>query len=271
MDKHIENTNETQVLEGGNTRETPSRNWTFTYNNYNSDTIDTLVSYFEMNNKNKYIFQEETGNKGTNHLQGYIHFENARKFKQLFKIDKNIHWEKCKSILACINYCKKLDTRTGKVYTNMNIKIENKGCITTFKPFQQRIIDIISTKPHPRIIHWFWEKNGNVGKTMICKHICLTNKNAIYVSGATKDINYAITKMKEAPKIILWDIPRSSIGFINYGCMEKIKDGMIFSTKYESKMLIFDSPHIICFANEEPDKDELSKDKWNIVEIKDST
>jgi len=55
--------------------------------------------------------------------------------------------------------------------------------------------------------------------------------------------------------------------YISYGAMEKIKNGFYMSSKYESKPIIRNCPHIICFANFEPDYDKLSQDRWKVHNI----
>ena len=54
---------------------------------------------------------------------------------------------------------------------------------------------------------------------------------------------------------------------INYQVMESIKNGRVFSAKYESKMKVFDPPHVICFANFEPKREAMSADRWAIVDL----
>ena len=49
--------------------------------------------------------------------------------------------------------------------------------------------------------------------------------------------------------------------------MESIKNGRVFSAKYESKMKVFDPPHVICFANFEPKREAMSADRWAIVDL----
>ena len=72
---------------------------------------------------------------------------------------------------------------------------------------------------------------------------------------------------EKIPEIILLDIPRASKDFINYGAIEQLKNGCLYSGKYEGGDCIFPHPHVICFANEEPDKDMMSKDRWDIIKI----
>ena len=36
---------------------------------------------------------------------------------------------------------------------------------------------------------------------------------------------------------------------------------------YESKMKVFDPPHVICFANFEPKREAMSADRWAIVDL----
>jgi hypothetical protein len=49
--------------------------------------------------------------------------------------------------------------------------------------------------------------------------------------------------------------------------MEDFKNGMIFSTKYESKAKVFKKPHLIVFSNFMPNMEALSKDRWEIRQL----
>ena len=48
-----------------------SKHWCFTLNNYTSEDISKISSNSSIV---LYVFQEETGENGTKHLQGYIEF-----------------------------------------------------------------------------------------------------------------------------------------------------------------------------------------------------
>lgn len=72
------------------------------------------------------------------------------------------------------------------------------------------------------------------------------------------------THEDEDPKIIICDIPRTNLEYINYGAIESIKNGMIYSGKYEGGQCIFDNPHVVVFANELPDGSKMSRDRWRI-------
>ena len=58
----------------GNTRQiSPSKHWCFTLNNYSMDDIKVLKNT-DSSIVPRYVFQEEIGEEGTPHLQGYINF-----------------------------------------------------------------------------------------------------------------------------------------------------------------------------------------------------
>ncbi len=73
-----------------------------------------------------------------------------------------------------------------------------------WKNWQRTIIDIISTKPHNRKIHWFYETEGNVGKSFLCKYIALTNQGVVIATGKRGDvfnqINDLMLKKKKSQK-----------------------------------------------------------------------
>ena len=74
--------------------------------------------------------------------------------------------------------------------------------------------------------------------------------------------------MDSFPKIVVIDIPRSNDKqIISYQLIEQLKSGRMCSTKYKGKITRFNIPHILIFANEEPDMRALSLDRWEIFWI----
>lgn len=96
-----------------------SRNWAFTLNNPMEAELKNL-----QNDAYSYIFQEETGKEGTPHLQGTIILKDPQALSYVKKINGRAHWEVCKNKFASINYCQKGESRTGKMYTNMDVADE---------------------------------------------------------------------------------------------------------------------------------------------------
>ena len=57
---------------------------------------------------------------------------------------------------------------------------------------------------------------------------------------------------------------------VNYEVLEKIKDGKLVASKYDSAELRFKTPNVVVvFSNQRPNKSELSRDRWAIFEIED--
>lgn len=160
-----------------------NRNYCFTLNNYIAEDIDTITQAFS-DKKAKYIFQEETGKEGTPHLQGSVFFENAMSFNKIKKILPKAHIEICKNKMASINYCQKGETRTGEIYTNMDIKDEFKNKETP-KPLSQRIEEekellFKEIEPDKKISDWkeltrlfvlYWNMEPEVARSKAFKEI----------------------------------------------------------------------------------------------------
>lgn len=253
----------------GNTKLNPKRassgkRWCFTWNNYKQSDIDLLINFFK-NGSNKYIIGEEIGeDKKTPHLQGYVHFESRCRPLELKDLPKKIHWEKCKGTEEeNINYCSK----DGKYHTNLKVKKPLKILKEDqLYDWQKEIVDIVKTDPDDRSVYWFWEPNGNIGKTQLCKYIC-HNFGACIVEGKKNDILFCAAE--NDADCYIFDFERSMETFISYSAIEKIKNGFYMCSKYESKPIIRNSPHIICFANFQPDLAKLSSDRWKVKKITD--
>lgn len=258
-------TKNTENTPGCNTR---SRAWCFTYNNPPKD-ISDLIKYFSTG---EYLFQTEIGEEGTEHLQGVIRWKNDKKFSTLKNWNKNIHWSMCKKWKASLIYCSKEDTSTGERWSN----------IREYKPLKDSIIGkelydwqkwvkelYEDVEPDERTINWIYDEEGNKGKTTFVRHMCIHHKDILYVSGSSKDIKCGIVKHLESKNIrmVIFGFTRSVEDYVSYQAIEEIKDAIFFSGKYESGMCIYDYCHVVCIANFKPDKEKLSKDRWNIIKL----
>lgn len=131
--------------------------------------------------------------------------------------------------------------------------------------WQRALLEIVARDAHDRHVIWVWSAAGNVGKTAMCKHLCSQNGFTMIGNGATRDMTCA---WKCGNTVV--DIARSETDEVNYGFIEKAKDGMVFSSKYLSGTKIADGHkpcHVVCFANEAPKIERLSLDRWQIYTI----
>lgn len=121
-----------------NTKIIKSRGWCITINNYSQAEVKALSTL-----KCEYLFQEETGENGTPHLQGMLYYKNAVPFKTVKELFPRAHIEKMKNKIASIKYCSKEDTRSGKIYTN----------IKDFKKIDTVDTDTVTSKKIKRVIN----------------------------------------------------------------------------------------------------------------------
>lgn len=140
--------------------------------------------------------------------------------------------------------------------------------ITPDKWWQVEILKILDTEPDDRTVHWYWSEQGGLGKSQFAKY-CVAKLNCLFFEeGKKSDIMHLIFEAPEdrLEKIII-DVPRDNGNNISYKAIESIKNGMIYSPKYEGGYKLFNSPHIIVFANQPPQEQRLSPDRWRITQI----
>lgn len=245
-------------------RENQYNYWCFTLNNYELDQMEQMEQVL----KHKcrwYVFQEETGESGTPHLQGTICLEKKQRLTGLKVINPKIHWEPTKAVKASLAYCTKQYSRTGRQFV-YGIELPKQLDVEEPHGWQLQVMEIINQTPDNRTINWFWEPTGGVGKTTLCKYLVVKH-NALMLTGKSADMYHMLAKYPNKRVLILVDCPRSQQDYINYGAIEHIKNGLVFSGKYEGAQLVFNCPHVFCFANEPPNKGLMSEDRWNVVRI----
>lgn len=242
--------------------------WTFTLNNYDEVTMETLETLLK-HECDWFVFQEEIGESGTPHLQGTLKLKTKQRLSQMKCIDGKAHWEPTRAVKASIAYCTKKETRAGRqiVY---GIEIPEEVNVDEPYGWQEVAMDIIRKKPDGRTIYWFWEDVGGFGKSTFAKYLACKH-NALLLSGKSNDMFHMLSRFPSKRKLIVVDVPRCQSGFINYGAIEMIKNGLVFSGKYEGSQLVFNPPHVFVFANTPPDFEMMSRDRWIVTNLRDAT
>lgn len=242
----------------------PCIRWCFTLNNYSVEELSSICSICSVECRYA-IIARETGEKGTEHLQGYIEFKTKRRPKNVFG-NARIHWEKARGTKEQnITYCKK-DDPAPFVHP-----AEYRVVLPDVFDWEADIIKILNEEPDDRSIHWIWESEGCKGKTTFQKWIYQNYKRVICLSGKSSDMKNGIVQYQDKtgflPKVVLINIPRSCSQFVSYTGMEEIKDMWFYSGKYEGGMVCGPNPHVFVFANSEPDYDKMSGDRWIVKNI----
>lgn len=265
------------VQEGGNTNPPPSasKRWCFTWNNYDRNDIVQCVQGFEkLKGEVIWIIGEEVAETGTEHLQGYAEAEVRWRPSQLGTWWKKAHWEKAKgNRMSNLRYCSK----EGSFLHSKNVRVPKPKFRVKrehLREQQTRIADLFKEDCSPwcRKIYWFWEAQGNWGKTILTKYM-VHNMDAIVLDGAKGDMlcGLVLAMEKWEPPIVIFDLPRGAVPKVDYTGIEKVKDSLFFSTKYESAMGDYNKPHVIVFANSPPMECAMSADRWIVEELPPST
>lgn len=256
-------------------RSVPGKRWCFTAWEIEGDALkaailsDTVVLYYVMGN-------EICPNTQRPHVQGFIQTHDKIRPEERWGT-RTTHWEKTKKTNEQnYMYCRKIrdgDTANTVWVSNMTVKLRKPilDPMQGLTPFawQAEIIEICKGAVDDRKIYWYWESGGCTGKSTLTKHLVM-KYNAYSVLGKGADIKCGLAVRLETQDvdIVIYDIPRVQKNCVSYSSIEEIKNGLMYSTKYESGMCIFNPPHIIIFANEHPKLDDtLSSDRWVIVKI----
>lgn len=139
--------------------------------------------------------------------------------------------------------------------------------------WQRQFYDEISEKHSERTVYWL-HSGGNSGKTYFMKYFMQVHpEDTVLVADAymAKDIALifsAAIEQRNSCKYVLFDCSRSfSFPDQFYTILERVKDGLITSTKYQSKTLMFQNSVLVVMANQWPVIGRLSFDRWDLRDI----
>lgn len=131
------------------------------------------------------------------------------------------------------------------------------------KEWQKTCVTLLKNQTDRKVL-WIVDREGNSGKSWLCKYLYDTEDCNLLIGGSNRDVSY--TFKNGVAEIVVFDFCRS-YGNIPYRLIESLKNGFLFSEKYESKVIHFESPKVLICSNRYPDWDQLSKDRWEVHSV----
>lgn len=267
--------------------------WTFTYHpplplverDEQDPFVAALLDQCNRDPRWQTVFQLETGKEGRPHYQGYIErprgymFEHPRIGKNAFP---QVHWETANgNRMHNFRYCSKegrlrpthqVGHDLGALTRPRDIKTISIDQINE-RPWQRELLELLATEPDERTIYWYWEPDGNMGKTAFMRYyVDKHRKDAVIVGGAARDLKFIVDNHEkehhETPRVVFMDIPRCSADYVSFQGIEEVKNATFSANKYEGRTVHGAHSHFVVFANQPPDVRKMSLDRWRIKLIK---
>ena len=111
------------------------------------------------------------------------------------------------------------------------------------------------------------------GKTQVMKYCAKKYKYIFFEEAEKADIAFSLVSKKKRgidlnrKQTFIFDIAKGQTKKLDISILEKLKDGAIFSSKYECDELLYNSPHIWVFCNEKPLGDYSRQNVWRLWTI----
>lgn len=135
--------------------------------------------------------------------------------------------------------------------------------------WQKDLNTILNRPANDRTIVFVVDVKGNSGKTWF-SHYYRSLHEDVQVMSPGKKADMAYTLMQDI-RVLILDAPRSKQSdFIQYDFLEEVKNGYVFSGKYESMMKTLGKVHVVCLMNEDPDFTKLSQDRYHTIRVTES-
>lgn len=136
------------------------------------------------------------------------------------------------------------------------------------RPWQAHLESLLDEEPNRRTIYFVVDREGNTGKSWFSDWYQQKKgiKCQVLTPGKRSDMAYML---RPGLKYVFLDTPRARSDAIQYDFLEDLKNGRVFSPKYESIMKTYDPLHVVVCMNEPPDMTKLSADRFAIINLHD--
>lgn len=139
--------------------------------------------------------------------------------------------------------------------------------IFPLREWQLNLSILLAAEPDDRHIVFVVDQYGNKGKSWFTRYYEQQHpgESQCLVPGKHADMAYALNT---TIRVLFLDAPRAKQGeYIQYDFLEEVKNGMVFSTKYQSVVKRLSKVHVVVLMNEPPNYDKLSADRYITITI----
>ena len=135
-----------------------------------------------------------------------------------------------------------------------------------YREWQSELRDRLAEEPDERTVEFIVDYEGNQGKSWFAHKLAQEHDSVqVLPPGKLADMAFAL---EPTTRCLIIDAPRSKQGdYIQYEFLEHVKNGYVFSTKYESYCKQLDRCHVVVMMNEYPDMTKMSVDRYKITEL----
>ena len=187
--------------------------------------------------------------------------------------DLELFKEDVKQGNVCMKSIRELHSEVYAKYTRFCIEYVNdnytagKVANHPLREWQANLNTMLNGPVNEREIIFVVDTRGNTGKSWFFRYYEQNHEDncQIILPGKKADMAHVLQVCK---RVYMFDCPRSKQGeFIQYDFLEEVKNGNVFSGKYESKNKRFETPHVVVAMNEMPDMDKLSMDRYRVINL----
>lgn len=132
------------------------------------------------------------------------------------------------------------------------------------RDWQKNVVQKLQSQKDREIL-FVVDIEGGKGKSALAKHLMTEYKTWACQGGKINDLMYAYDTEAE---YVIFDMARcNNPDYYPWNFMENLKNGWFTSTKYKGGMKMFNAPKIVVFMNEDPPRNKLSSDRYNVYFI----
>jgi len=145
-------------------------------------------------------------------------------------------------------------------YAAITAAPERKSAPAVWREWQKWLLRYLQKEADDRTILWVTDKTGGQGKSTVVQHLITAHpEDYVLLGGKVADMAYAY----DSQAVVFFDVPRTQLEHMDhlYNFAEQLKNGSVFSTKYESRLKTFRAPHVVFFANAPPAPGKWSEDR----------
>lgn len=129
-------------------------------------------------------------------------------------------------------------------------------------PWQEELYAILRIRctEEDRSVHFIIDPKGAGGKSKFCQYLEASLGSVVQVMdpGPYAEMAYIL---EDQIHILVMDVPRSAMEFLQYRFLENVKNGRVMSTKYQPISKRLGPVHVVVMCNEKPNWDKLSHDR----------